>query len=102
MKTLCYKLKKKKKKNEIETGIPTIGDLDFDMLSEAEMFYRNNKGKEPKNVWAEFATFESNSIDMSKLDKMIFQKSKYFFALEKEMATRLNVMVKCTRKKIPS
>ena len=39
--------------------------LDFDIPSEAELFYRNWKGKELKNIWVEFATFESNSIDMS-------------------------------------
>ena len=47
------------------------------------MFFKNYKGREPKDVWAEFVTFESNSIDMSKLDNLIFQKSKDFFTLEK-------------------
>ena len=69
--------------NEMETDTVTFGDLDFDIPSEAELFFRNYKGREPKDVWAEFVTFESNSIDMSKLDNLIFQKSKDFFSLEK-------------------
>jgi hypothetical protein len=83
---------KEEKHNEMETDLPPIDGLDFDIPSEAEEFYKNYKGRKPKNVWAEFATFESNSIDMTKLDNVIFPKSKDFFALEKEMATRLNVM----------
>ena len=67
----------------METDVPIFANLDFDIPSEAELFYKNYKGSETKNVWAEFATFESNSIDMSILDNMIFQKSKDFFALEK-------------------
>ena len=86
----------------METDVPTRVDLDFDIPSEAELFYRNWKGREPKNVWAEFATFESNSIDMSILDNMIFQKSKDFFALEKRNATHQNVMDCYTLKKMPS
>ena len=80
MKTLCYKLKKKINK----TDLPTLVDLYFDIASEAKVFYKNYKGREPKNVWAEFATFESNSIDMSILDNMIFQKSKDFFCAGKK------------------
>ena len=48
---------------------------EFNKLSNAELFYRNYKGKEPKDVWAAFEIFETNSIDMSKLDNLIFQKS---------------------------
>ena len=69
--------------NEIETDMITFGSLDFDIPLEAELFFKNYKGREPKDVWAEFITFESNSIDMSKLDNLIFQKSKDFFSLEK-------------------
>ena len=71
------------KKNTTETEIAPIVELDFDILSEAEKFFKNYKGKKPKNIWVEFATFESNSIDMSILDNKIFQKSKDFFTLEK-------------------
>ena len=71
------------KQNEMETEIAPIVDLDFDILSEAEKFFKNYKGREPKNVWVEFVTFESNSIDMAALDNLIFQKSKDFFVLEK-------------------
>ena len=35
-----------------------FGDLDFDSPLEAELFFRNYKGREPKDVWAEFVTFE--------------------------------------------
>ena len=64
---------------------------EFDKLSNAELFYRNYKGKEPKDVWAAFEIFETNSIDMSKLDNLIFQKSKDFFTLEK----RKGCNIKC-------
>ena len=68
---------------EMETDLVTFGNLDFNIPSEAEVFFKNYKGREPQDVWAEFVTFESNSIDMSKLDNLIFQKSKDFFTLEK-------------------
>ena len=51
------------KQNAMETDITPIVESDFDILSEAEMFFKNYKGREPKNIWVEFATFESNSID---------------------------------------
>ena len=57
-------------------------NLEFD-TSNAELFYKNYEGKEPKDVWAAFEIFETNSIDMSKLDNLIFQKSKDFYTLEK-------------------
>ena len=50
------------KQNTMETDIAPIVELDFDILSEAEKFFKNFKGREPKNVWVEFVTFESNSI----------------------------------------
>ena len=53
------------------------------LFQKQKCFFKNYKGREPKNVWVEFATFESNGIDMSALDNLIFQKSKDFFALEK-------------------
>ena len=71
------------KHNEMETVLVTYDNVDFDIPSEAELFNKNYKGSEPKDVWAEFITFESNSVDMSKLDNLIFQKSKNFFTLEK-------------------
>ena len=71
------------KQNTMETYIAPIVELDFDILSEAEKFFKNYKGREPKNVWVEFVTFKSNSIDMAALDNLIFQKSKDFFVLEK-------------------
>ena len=64
----------------------------FDILSEAELFFKNYKGREPKDIWAEFVAFESNSIDMSKLDNLIFQKSKDFFMLEKRSGNSPNVL----------
>ena len=73
----------KEKQNAMETDISPIVERDFDILSEAEKFFKNYKGREPKNVWVEFVTFESNSIDMAALDNLIFQKSKDVFALEK-------------------
>ena len=71
------------KQNAMETDISPIEDMDFDILSTAEKFFKNYKGREPKNVWVEFVTFESNSIYMSAIDNLNFQKSKEFFTLEK-------------------
>ena len=52
------------KQIEMETDVPTLDCLDFDTFSKAELFYFNHKGKEPKDVHAEFAIFEKNSIDV--------------------------------------
>ena len=71
------------KENAMETEVLPIAELDFDILSEAEKFFMAYKGREPKNISVEFVTFESNSIDMSTLANLIFQKSKDFFILEK-------------------
>ena len=71
--------REEEKENAMETEILPIAELDFDILSEAENFFLKYKGREPKYVWVEFVTFESNSIDMSMLDNLIFQKSKDFF-----------------------
>ena len=48
----------------METEVLPIAELDFDILSETEKIFMNYKGREPKNVWVEVVTFESNSIDM--------------------------------------
>ena len=85
-------IEEEEKQNEMETDSSPDGELDFDTLSEAEVFFKNYKGREPKNVWVEFATFESNSIDMSALDNLIFQKAKIFSLWKKEMVILLNVM----------
>ena len=76
-------IEEEKKHNEMETDLITFDNVDFDIPSEAEFSFKNYKGREPKDIWAEFVTFESNSIDMSELDNLIFQKSKDFFTLEK-------------------
>ena len=57
--------------------------MDFDILSDPGLFYINDKGKEPKDVWTAFEIFETNSIDMAKIDNIFFQKSTDVFALEK-------------------
>ena len=77
--------------DDMETESFLHDNEEFDKLSNSEVFYRNYKGKEPKDVWAAFEIFETNSIDMSKLDNLIFQKSKDFFTLEK----RRGLNIKC-------
>ena len=64
-------------------------NLDFDTLSNAELFYTKYEGTEPKDVWTSFDIFETNSIDMSKLDNLIFQKSKDFYNLEKWLGSSI-------------
>ena len=64
-------------------------NLDFDILSNAEVFYKRYEGTEPKDVWTSFDIFETNSIDMAKLDNLIFQKSKDFYTLEKRRGSSI-------------
>ena len=66
-------------REDMETESFLHDNLEFDTLSNAELFYKNYEGKEPKDVWIAFDMFETNSIDMSKLDNLIFQKSKDFY-----------------------
>ena len=75
--------REEEKENAMEMEIPPNMEFDFDILTEAEKFYLKYEGREPKNIWVEFATFESNSIDISTVDNLVFQKSKDFFSLEK-------------------
>ena len=67
----------------LETESFLHDNLEFDVLSKAELFYITNEGKEPKDIWTSFDIFETNSIDMSKSNKNIFQKSKDSYTLEK-------------------
>ena len=78
-------------REDMETESILHDNLEFDFLSDAEFFYKNYEGKESKDVWTAFDIFETNSIDMSKLDNLIFQKSKDFYILEK----RRNTTIKC-------
>ena len=52
------------KEIEMKTDLFPPVCLDLNILSEAELFYKNHKGKEPMDVWAEFAIFGTNSIDV--------------------------------------
>ena len=79
--------------DDMETESFLHDNLEFDTLSNAEMFYKNYEGKEPKDVWATFEIFETNSIDISKLDNLIFQRSKDFYTLEKDLVQTSNVLV---------
>ena len=44
-----------------------------------------NEGKEPKDVWTAFGIFETNSIDMPKLENLVFQKNKDIYTLDKDV-----------------
>ena len=78
-------------REDMETESILHDNLEFDILSDAELFYKNYEGKESKDVWTAFDIFETNSIDMSKLDNLVFQKSKDFYILEK----RRDANIKC-------
>ena len=69
-------------------------------LSNGELFYTNNEGTAPKDVWTAFDIFETNSIDMSKLDNMTFQKSKDFYILEKRRGSDIKCSGCFLRKKM--
>ena len=63
-------------REDMETESILHDNLEFDILSDAELFYKNYEGKESKDVWTAFDIFETNSIDMSKLDNLVFQKKQ--------------------------
>ena len=73
----------------METESILHDNLDFDILTKAELFYTRFEGKEGKDVWTSFDIFETNSIDMTKLDNLIFQKSKDFYTLEKRRGSSI-------------
>ena len=77
---------------EMETESFLHDNLDFDILSNAEVFYKRYEGTEPKDVWTSFDIFETNSIDMAKLDNLIFQKSKDFYTLEKRRGSSIRCL----------
>ena len=79
-------------REEIETESILHDNLDFDILKKAELFYTKFEGKEGKDVCASFDIFETNSIDMTKLDNLIFQKSKDFYTWKKDAVPPLNVL----------
>ena len=76
-------------REEMETESILHDNLDFDILTKAELFYTRFEGKEGKDVWTSFDIFETNSIDMTKLDNLIFQKSKDFYTLEKRRGSSI-------------
>ena len=91
------------KQNAMETDIVHIEEMDFDILSDAEKVFNKYKGREPKNVWVEFLTFESNSIDMSLIDNLIFQRRvKNSLLWKREMVVHPNCLVFYILKKMPN
>jgi len=79
--------------DDMETESVLHDNLEFDKLSNAELFYKNCKVTEPKDVWTAFEIFETNSIDMSKLDNPIFQKAKISILWRKDVAQISNALV---------
>ena len=69
-----------------------LDNSDLDILSEAEVCYKNNTGNEP-DVWAEIAISETNMIDMSKIDNWSFKQVKICMHWKKETAILLHVLV---------
>ena len=63
----------------------------FEILSSCEQFYQKFKGKSGKEVHALFAQFQTDGIDMNKIDLLIMQKSKLFFQLEKKKGLQVNM-----------
>ena len=74
------------KKGQIasQTFLSILKNSSRDKATIQNLFSLERKGKVPKDVWTEFVILETNSIDRSKLDTLIFQKSKDFFALEEK------------------
>ena len=87
-----FQIEEEEKQKEMETDLPSIDDLDFDISTEAEMFYKNYKEESSNMCWQNLRL--SNQIALTCLNWItrFFRKSKDFFALEKKMATPLNVM----------
>ena len=63
-------------REDMDTEYFLHNNLEFGILSDAELFHKNYEGKESKDVWTAFDIFETNSIDMSKLDNLVFQKKQ--------------------------
>ena len=68
-----------------------IHDDRFDTLSNCEQFYQKFKGKSGKEVIALFTQFQTDGIDMNKIDLLIMQKSKLFFQLGKKKGMQVNM-----------
>ena len=70
-------------KDDMDTEV-VIHDNAFDTLSNCEHFFQKFKGKSGKEVFELFSQFQTDGIDMNKIDLLIMQKSKLFFQLEKK------------------
>ena len=68
-----------------------IHDNEFDTLSNCEQFYQKFKGKSGKEVFALFSQFQTDGMQISKIDLLIMQKSKLFFQVEKKKGMQINM-----------
>ena len=66
-------------KEDMDTEM-VIHDNEFDTLSNCEQFYQKFKGKSGKEVITLFTQFQSDGIDMNKIDLLIMQKANCFFS----------------------
>ena len=73
-------------KDDMDTEV-VIYDNDFDTLSNCEQFYQKFKGKSGKEVFALFSQFQTDGIDMNKIDLVIMQNRQLFF--QKRKAKRI-------------
>ena len=71
------------KEEDMDTEM-TVKDNEFDTLSGCEIFYQKFKGRSGKEVFALFSQFQTDGVDVNKIDLMIIQKSKLFYQLEKK------------------
>ena len=77
-------------KDDMDTEM-IVYDNAFDTLSSCEQSYQKFKATTGKEVFALFAQFQTDGVDMNKIDLLIMQKSKLFFQLEKKKGMHINM-----------
>ena len=68
-----------------------IHDNEFNTLSSVEFFFQKLKGNSGKEVFALFTQFQTDGVDMNKIDLTIMQKSKLFYQIEKKKGHSINM-----------
>ena len=66
-------------------------DPTTDTLSNCELLYLKCQITSRKEVYALLEQFQTDGVDMSKLERFIMQKSKDFYLLEKQKGLTVNV-----------
>jgi len=77
-------------KDEMDTEM-VVHDNEFDKLTSVEVFYQKFKANSGKDVFALFSQFQTDGVDLNKIDLAIMQKCKLFYQLEKKKGQSVNM-----------